>query len=68
MTVPDDFVTLMADASDDQFAAAAPPRSQTEEFWGAAEPVELEQIMRGLREIAQRAREQGRHLYCWMSL
>jgi hypothetical protein len=68
VTVSDDFVTLMADASDDQFAAAAPPWSQTEEFWGAADPIELEQIMRGLREIAQRAREQRRHLYCWMSL
>ncbi|NDU75809.1 hypothetical protein GWI34_24745 [Actinomadura sp. DSM 109109] len=68
VTVSDDFVTLMADASDDQFAAAAGPWSETEEFRGAADPHDLEQIMRGLREIARRAREQRGHMYCWMSL
>lgn len=68
VTVSDEFVELMAGASDDQFAAAAPLWAETEEFWGAADPMELERTMRLLRDIAQKAREQRGHLYCWMSL
>jgi hypothetical protein len=68
MALTDEFADALATATDAQLAAAAEPWAGTDEFSGWAEPRELEEVMRDLRGLAQRASEEGRRLYCWMSL
>ncbi|MDL4773219.1 MULTISPECIES: hypothetical protein [Thermomonosporaceae] len=68
MTVTDEFSTALATAGDDRLAAVAGPWARTDEFWGAADPVELELLLRELRGLARRAHQNGMRLYCWLSL
>lgn len=39
--------------------------AQTEEFWGAADPDDLQSVLLDLSALADRARANGQSLYCW---
>ncbi|ETK35589.1 hypothetical protein [Microbispora sp. ATCC PTA-5024] len=67
-TITDEFTTALATAGDEQIRAVAHPWSQTEEFWGNADPAELSEALYELRDLAVQARQHEHHLYCWMSL
>ncbi|WP_169949088.1 hypothetical protein [Microbispora sp. H11081] len=68
LTVTEEFTTALATATDDQIRAAAHLWSQTEEFWGLADPAELTELLQDLRDLAVRATQHQHHLYCWTSL
>ncbi|TLP62487.1 hypothetical protein [Microbispora triticiradicis] len=68
LTVTDEFTSALAAANDDQIRALAHPWSQTEEFWGLADPAELTELLQDLRDLAVRATQHQHHLYCWTSL
>ena len=56
----------LAGASADRLGAIAGPWSQTEEFFGSAEPGDLADALHRLSTLAQTARESGGRVYCWM--
>ncbi|GAB1822856.1 hypothetical protein [Herbidospora sp. RD11066] len=66
VTISDEFTSALAAATDDELRAVAGPWSETEEFWGHADPAELTGILMELRDLAVRTLEGGRRLYCWM--
>lgn len=57
----------LSDADPDTLAAAALPWSQTEEFWGEADPAPLAGFLARLADLARGARERGDTLYCYVS-
>lgn len=68
MTVTDEFTSALAATTDDRIRAVAQPWSETEEFWGHADPADLAELLHDLRDLAVRATRHRHHLYCWMSL
>jgi len=68
------FVMALADGLRDALAAADGhrldevdvPWSQTEEFWGQAEPTHLAVFLRSMSSLSRRASERGDKLYCWV--
>jgi hypothetical protein len=65
-TITDSLMTALAQASGEALQRIAEPWSQTEEFWGAADPDELAEILGDLAGLARRAQANGRRLYCWV--
>jgi hypothetical protein len=57
---------VLARASSERLGEVAGPWSQTEEFFGSAEPGDLADALRRLSALAQSARESGGRVYCWM--
>ncbi|WP_456845973.1 hypothetical protein [Cellulomonas sp. P5_C6] len=57
----------LVDSSADTLAAAALPWSQTEEFWGEADPAPLAGFLGRLADLARGAREAGDTLYCFVT-
>jgi hypothetical protein len=57
----------LASADEDQLRDVAGPWSETDEFFGAADPDELGQGLVRLANLARDARTAGEHLYCWCS-
>ena len=66
LTVTDTLIAALADASDDRLAEVAIPWSQTEEFWGAGDPLILAKLLRDLAELARAARDDRQFVYCWV--
>jgi len=66
VTVTDSLRTALANANDAALERAAEPWSQTEEFWGAADPAELTVFLKDFARLATRAQDAGQRLYCWV--
>ena len=68
LTITDSLAGALVAASDEQLAEVAMPWSQTEEFWGQADPGDLAEFLRDLAALARRADAAGHRLYCWLSV
>lgn len=68
LTITDALASALAWSSDEQLAEVAVPWSQTEEFWGQADPEELAEFLRDFAALARRAEQAGQRLYCWLSV
>jgi len=66
VTVTDTLVAALADADDEQLSALAGAWSQTEEFWGQADPEVLKSLLGDLAGLARQARAKGQSVYCWV--
>lgn len=58
-------VDALAAVDETTLAVVMVPWSQTEEFWGAADPDELLTIVGDLAELAREAKQTGQSIYCW---
>ena len=65
IVVSSGLVDALASADDTTLAAAMVPWSQTEEFWGAADPDDLLPVVRDLAGLAREARRTNQAIYCW---
>jgi hypothetical protein len=65
-TITDSLMAALAQASSEALQRIAEPWSQTEEFWGTADPEGLAEILGDLAGLARRAQANGRRLYCWV--
>lgn len=66
LTITDSLATALAQATDEDLQRIAVPWSQTEEFWGAADPDVLGSVLIDLADLARRADANGNRLYCWV--
>lgn len=66
MAVPESTVSALAESTDEQLAQAAGPWSETEEFWGQADPESLTALIMDLAGLARRALSDGNKVYCWV--
>jgi hypothetical protein len=66
LTITDSLAAALAGASDERLSEVAVPWSQTEEFWGEADPEELAEFLRDFAALARRAEGVGQRLYCWL--
>ena len=66
LTLTDNLVEALAQASPNRLAELAVPWSQTEEFWGEGDPRSLAAFLTSLGALAQRAGEADQRLYCWV--
>lgn len=67
LRLTDALVRALADVSDGQLDEVAVPWSQTDELTGT-DPADLAAFGRRLSALARRARADGGHVYCWLSL
>jgi hypothetical protein len=65
IAVSSGLVDALTSADDTTLAAAMVPWSQTEEFWGAAQPNELLPVVRDLAGLAREAKRTNQAIYCW---
>lgn len=65
-TITDSLLAALAQSNGDALRRVAEPWSQTEEFWGAADPEVLADVLGDLAGLARRARADDRRLYCWV--
>lgn len=68
VTITDTLAAALVTSTDARLAEVAVPWSQTEEFWGDADPDDLAQVLRDLAGLARRAETAGHRLCCWLSL
>jgi hypothetical protein len=68
ITLTDTLAAALADADRRRLAEVAEPWSETEEFWGDADPDILADALWELAGLAGRARDRGHRLYCRWSL
>jgi hypothetical protein len=68
LSLTDSLAAALADADRQRLAEVAEPWSETEEFWGDADPDILTDVLWELAELARRARDRGHRLYCRWSL
>lgn len=68
LRLQDSLAEELAAASDDRLTRVAAPWSETEEFWGQADPDDLAFFLRELGRLARQAHASGQHLYCWLSV
>lgn len=68
LTITDALASALAGASDERLSEVAVPWSQTEEFWGQADPEWLAEFLRDFAALARRAEGVGQRLYCWLSV
>jgi hypothetical protein len=66
VTLTDELQASLADADDARLAAAAGPWSQTDEFFGSADPRDAADFLQQLAALARRARDRDERLYCWI--
>lgn len=66
MRVSQSLVRALASASSQDLSEVAVPWSQTEEFWGQADPAELAEDLHHLAGLATRATAAGHTVYCWV--
>ena len=66
LTLTHSLATALAQASDERLAEVAVPWSQTEEFWGDADPDVLTDFLHSLAALARRAQATQQLLYCWV--
>jgi hypothetical protein len=58
--------SALAMANHPAIVAAAGPWSECEEFWGGADPEELEYLVVDLVALAREAAGRGERVYCWI--
>ena len=68
LTTTDSLLTALAASPEEQLIHAARTWSETEEFWGHGDPVQLADFLRELAGLARRAQIAGHRLYCWVSV
>lgn len=68
VTLTDQLLDALAGADRASLADVAVPWSETEEFWGQADPGILTDFLVEFAALAKRAKERGHKLYCWWSL
>lgn len=68
LTLTDTLASALVAASDERLAEVAVPWSQTEEFWGQADPTDLTEFLREFAALARRAEGAGHRVYCWLSV
>lgn len=68
ISMPDTFTEALAASSEDRLAEVATPWSETAEFWGNGDAVQLLSMLQEWRVLAQTARDRGEHMYCWAAL
>lgn len=68
VTLTDELQAALAASSDEQLRAVAEPWSETDEFWGAADPESLAHFLYALADLARRATEADLRMYCWSCL
>lgn len=66
LTITDALAAALTQASDERLSEVAVPWSQTEEFWGQADPEVLAGFLREFAGLARRAQGAGQRLYCWL--
>ena len=66
LAVTDELTAALAAADTAKLAEVAAPWSQTEEFYGRADPEDLVPFLVALAGLARRATAQGFALYCWV--
>lgn len=66
LTLTDILVRALAASDEDELRRIAEPWSQTEEFWGDADPDDLAEFLADLSGLARRAQAKGHRLYCWI--
>jgi len=66
LTLTESVTTALVEASAKRLSEVAVPWSQTEEFWGTADPEVLSDFLGELRGLARRARARDQQLYCWV--
>ena len=62
----DSLTSALANADGELLEQVARPWSETEEFWGAADPSDLGEFLKELAALASRAEATGQRLYCWV--
>ena len=65
MTVTDELQQAVASSDSGRLAEVAVPWSETDEFFGAGNPVALTEFLTALAELARAAIARGERLYCW---
>jgi len=63
-----ELTAALSESTDASLVEAASRWSQTEEFWGAADPSDLADQLRGLAGLTRRATARGDRVYCWLSV
>ncbi|CAN7217412.1 hypothetical protein [Knoellia sp. LjRoot47] len=66
LAVTDGLTAALVGAGSERLASVAPQWSQTEEFWGGADPADLAEFLDQLSALAERASESGQRIYCWV--
>ncbi|GHJ14982.1 MULTISPECIES: hypothetical protein [unclassified Micromonospora] len=66
ISLTDELRAALAAASESRLREVAAPWSETEEFWGQAEPSILAEALIELAGLARRAATRGERLYCWV--
>jgi hypothetical protein len=66
--ISSELTTALSQAPDASLVEAAARWSETEEFWGAADPADLTEQLGALAGIARTAVRPGGHIYCWLSV
>lgn len=66
LTLTQSLATALAGASDERLAEIALPWSQTEEFWGDADPEVLTDFLHSMAALARRADANQQLLFCWV--
>ncbi len=62
----DTLMTALAGADADVLQRVSVPWSQTDEFYGAADPEDLAAVLGDLAGLARRSQANGQRLYCWV--
>ena len=68
LSVLDTLVAALADASEARLIEVSVPWSQTEEFYGGANPVALAGVLKELAALSVQARNEAKPVYCWVSV
>lgn len=66
VTLTASLAAALAGATDHELDQVAVPWSETEEFWGDGDPVELTLLLKDLAALARSAQSKGHQLYCWI--
>ncbi len=64
----DGLVAALSDASEAKLVEVSVPWSQTEEFYGQADPAVLAEVLKELAALSVQAREEEKTVYCWVSV
>lgn len=66
--INDEFVSALASSEPKRLSDLASPWAQIEEFSGLASVDGLTELLLLLRDLANRSRDRGEHLYCWVAV
>jgi hypothetical protein len=66
VTLTGSLTSALAETTDAALDQVARPWSETEEFWGEADPATLAVVLKDLAVLARNAEANGHQLYCWV--